>query len=910
MKIMRPLAVPGLLLIAPIGIAGEAMIPDLQPRHYASASGEYVLWVDPSRRSGGGGANYELRHGGIVVWSRRHEFTFWEAVVADDGAVGGYGYSRGYGGWGGDHGDFFVAILDPAGAVHLRETAPRQDTRTFHTMADPKGYGLFFNADSDRMVVRASKAGSNRGREFWSVYSLAEGALVGEFPDVVLMADSTPTILDAHPVAGTPLTLIYGYGSGAVRSDSGDAACLGPSRTGPMFVLLDSSFTPIWNLAFDDDKSGADERRQRIQEEIRRSGAILASGQPGQFELRDAVSGERVTYAVAADAAQPDGWKISRVAVAPYGEAADQGAPWTLTIPAVELEKLGRIELDRGEAGTYDGPIRGIYDFAIDDRGRFGFVEVSCEQGSREALLVIVDDQGDLAAKVVIDAKVPDARCHLPARVAWLGDDDWLVLLSDSSGFNAHRIEIAKARSTLLATIPSFAAKALAPMLDGGFVVLANSHSRYTSKHVVSAFDADGTLRWTVDSDYGEDTRPFSPHDVAVTTSGDVVVLDGIVNKLRIYGADGVHRTNIDLETAWTRKPRYPTGLTADGIGAVIVNDSSGNPPIVRMTLDGKVTAEFAPRYADGRRFEMWADIQSGPDGRLWSSIGDALLRMDDDGVVEHVLGRAPSIASLGAWAAITVASNGLIYVADEKTAAVHAFDRDGRRKLVAEPATSDYDEDLFAPTLTVSDDGEIFVTHSETTLVQYTASGERVGLVSVELDEVSQKWYSQPGSRNRWILGYEDVYLVDAGGNVLRRIQRAANGRWLHDPGPAGVAPDGSIAIMSDAIVLHYGHAEPPSVTLYSAAGDALTTWPVPPGVLAWADFAFDGAHLAFRAGSDDDPDSAFVIVTDAEGKPLFQVLPPSGESIDAVFLVPTEGASELWLFDGEYGIDRYAMP
>lgn len=229
---------------------------------------------------------------------------------------------------------------------------------------------------------------------------------------------------------------------------------------------------------------------------------------------------------------------------------------------------------------------------------------------------------------------------------------------------------------------------------------------------------------------------------------------------------------------------------------------------------------------------------------------------------------------------------------------------------LVAEPAASDYDKDLVVPTLTISDDGEIFVSHSDTSFVQYTAAGERVGIVSVELDEVSQDWHSQPGSDNRWILGHENVYLVDAGGHTLRRIERAANGRWLQDPGPAGVAPDGSIAIMSDAIVLSHEREEPPSVTLYSAVGEALITWPAPEGALPWADFAFDGVHLAFLSVSEDDPDSAFVIVTNAEGKPLFRTPSAPGETIAAVFLVPSGGASELWLFDGEYGIDRYAMP
>jgi len=83
-------------LLAPgSSIALYGFEPDLPPKTYASPSGEVTLLVDPSERSGAGEARYELNRNGAVVWSGVRPFTLWDASVADDGTVGGYGYSLG-----------------------------------------------------------------------------------------------------------------------------------------------------------------------------------------------------------------------------------------------------------------------------------------------------------------------------------------------------------------------------------------------------------------------------------------------------------------------------------------------------------------------------------------------------------------------------------------------------------------------------------------------------------------------------------------------------------------------------------------------------------------------------------------------------------------------------------------------
>ena len=79
--------------------ASELPPPTLNPKRYVSPSGKYVLFVNPSDLYGRGKATYGLTLGGREVWSAEHPYTLWDARVADDGVVAGYGYSHGWRGF-------------------------------------------------------------------------------------------------------------------------------------------------------------------------------------------------------------------------------------------------------------------------------------------------------------------------------------------------------------------------------------------------------------------------------------------------------------------------------------------------------------------------------------------------------------------------------------------------------------------------------------------------------------------------------------------------------------------------------------------------------------------------------------------------------------------------------------------
>jgi len=183
------------------------------------------------------------------------------------------------------------------------------------------------------------------------------------------------------------------------------------------------------------------------------------------------------------------------------------------------------------------------------------------------------------------------------------------------------------------------------------------------------------------------------------------------------------------------------------------------------------------------------------------------------------------------------------------------------------------------------------------------------VGIDKVAVDEVSQAWLSQAGTTNRWLLGYRRAYLVDANANILRRLERTADGQWLETPGPASAAPDGSIAIVSGAKGDPMNGTSKVLVSIFSADGNPAATWPAPDDISTFnGSIAFDGERLAFLLGKHEKPSG--ILLTDKQGHPLVKSAYQSGDYIASVFFVQGREGSELWVFDGKSKVDRFAVP
>jgi hypothetical protein len=189
---------------------------------------------------------------------------------------------------------------------------------------------------------------------------------------------------------------------------------------------------------------------------------------------------------------------------------------------------------------------------------------------------------------------------------------------------------------------------------------------------------------------------------------------------------------------------------------------------------------------------------------------------------------------------------------------------------------------------------------------VHYGPSGARLGIEAVGVDRIKQQWYAQPGSTNRWILGLDRIYLVDAQGHTVRAIERDANGRWLVYPDAAATAPDGSIAVVSNQPF--FLAVQPSAVTVFSRGGDPLQTWPYP-GRPYLASVAYDGETIALLTDEPDSKQRPDVTLLDTRTGATRTFAPPSATVDSSIFIVTRNGADELWVFDGGAKIERYAL-
>ncbi len=283
----------------------------------------------------------------------------------------------------------------------------------------------------------------------------------------------------------------------------------------------------------------------------------------------------------------------------------------------------------------------------------------------------------------------------------------------------------------------------------------------------------------------------------------------------------------------------------------------------------------FRPKYADGRRFRPRGDVKVAPDGRLWTSDGHALLRLDDAGIVDLVLGRAPQADELGKIAALTIDPQGKIYAVDRRTGS--------------------FPEERFDPPITVTDQGHVDLGLEEYALsrsryLHFSADGTRLGIKQFK----ARRCYVQPGIGNILALAYDEAYLVNPNGQTIRTITRQPDGNWLESLRLASIASDGSFAMVART----YNH-ESPTVNLYDSTGRPIRTVTMPHSVGRITGIAYNGRHLVATG-------DGRVVVFDSTGSPVqtFKpVLKGEGKPKVEPFWLPLLVANgrELVLFDSE---------
>ena len=621
--------------------------PPLHPKTYRSPSGEFSMFVNPSDRQGRGSAEYRLLQGSREVWHGERPFTLRDVRVLDDGTAAGYGYTLGPEGLGGasrdDYGEIIVAVFDPQGKMRLKEAVRRgYGTPVFEDQyPQPEAQGLVVDSENDRLIVLMADADINRQNAAWQQYRLSTGEPLGTIRPKQNMADSDRLHWshDPRPIPGTPLTLVQWF-----RTESE------PYLKGTHFAVVDVKGKPIWQRTLRDDYSipGDEKAEERLFKWFRASSAILSVKAVGGFDLYFAKERQRVSFVVQRHDA--GAWEVTEIGRKKFDLPEESTAGQTTGqsdegLTRISLDYLGAIEL-RGNGPKSKCPfdeydLRG---FTIDQRGRFVFIQ---DEADKAGGLLRIDEQGAVVGRVPLPALKGEHE-HWSGH-ACLGDDRFTVTKSQYGVGGKSEAWIADFASGELVPLVDFECPSVDAILglpNGGFAVLATHHYKYTMNKELRGYDAKGRLQWKVGEGQPDDREPlFSPEDICLTPDGLIAVIEVISHKIKFYNQSGHFVRLIDLTQAWGREPRYPCEIKAMRNGELLVADAIHSGGVfVRMTSSGRILSEFSLHFPDGRQFT--SSIKPGPDGRMWATQSRAILEVNEKGVVERIVGDAPTARS------------------------------------------------------------------------------------------------------------------------------------------------------------------------------------------------------------------------------------------------------------------------
>lgn len=806
--------------------------PVLNPQTYVSPSGVYALTVDPSHSDGQGPADCRFVKDGKPVWSKRLPYTLWETAVSDSGQIVGCAYTDGDGGF--SKGDFIVAIYSSDGKPVLEEKHKREGSHFEHGRSSPAANGVLIDESKSRAVIRIADPDVNRNLEQWWIFDLESGKRIAEFEPGRMLPetrnDERLRMLAARAVPGTSLVLTHWF-----KYESG--------KRGGIFALFDLDdlkSKPAWSVHFRADYPLPDEEGDdEVTKEIWSGGAILDVNKSPGFAIHAVRKKQRIDFAV--EKAEDKSWQIRETGRTAHDFPSAPETRKAEDFPPLKFEEAGVVRL-RGGEGDKDNPIRDVYSFCFDDAGKMCVLTV---REHADPHLLYLTQQG----QVLKDLRVPYGK--LPELVDFsnpthVGGSKFVVAVSEGGKGGKARCFVADFGTERVTEVPEFdcpAVQAVAGFPDGRFAVLAQEYGDYGMSRGLYFYDIQGKFYWRkLKEGYTHKPDDFlSPEDIDRVRKDSIVVLDNIRHTLQLFDTKGEFQRIIDLKDAWKREPRYPTHVVEDADGGFVVYDFNAKTPLVRTDAKGAIRSEFAPKFADGRPVEV-RHLGRSPDGRVWATDGDVLLRFSDTGTVDRTLGEEAAEDAIYQTELVAVGPKDRVFVADARTHAVHVFDADGKKEGICVPSAEDLTKTSMTRHVAATEQGDIFVDSEITgcSYVHFDKSFKRVGRKLVAVDNVVQEWHFQPGGSLCWIGGYADVFLVKDLGDVVRTVSRRADGRWLEDVVAIGVAPDGSLAVRAAS------ESEGRSVSTYSPAGEPRATFIEPKGWYYLADIAYDG-HSVF---------------------------------------------------------------
>jgi DNA-binding beta-propeller fold protein YncE len=223
---------------------------------------------------------------------------------------------------------------------------------------------------------------------------------------------------------------------------------------------------------------------------------------------------------------------------------------------------------------------------------------------------------------------------------------------------------------------------------------------------------AKGVEIWRATS--GGDLRLTSPMSIAVTTSGDILVLDQ-PEDYRVLKLDAQGRIQGVVMTipfgAESGALEDPQGLAVDRDGRIYVPDAASDQIHV-WSAEGRFLRAFGSSGNTPGRFAHPCDVDVDTYGFIFiaDTFNRRVQKLSPDGIVSLI------ITQLGPWgrleepAAVTTDASGNIYIGDRRTDAVYKVSPDGQplMRLPQEPSEPALFEDI--GDVRIGRDGGIYV--------------------------------------------------------------------------------------------------------------------------------------------------------------------------------------------------------
>jgi len=768
--------------------------PFVDPYDATSPSGDWVLHVEPSDPDGEGPATYRMTHKGELAWEATLEYTLRECVVGSSGVTVGYAYDAGYMGWGGVSTDslLIVASIHADGQVAHVERHKRQITGfSGSSPMEPRCVGMMLDDVNERAILRINRDFWRPEPQPWWIFSMDTGERVAtQFVEPKLVeADHFASMKKAAVVPGTPFVAAYW------RTQTSESMA-------DIIGLVDSAGQVVWCKRFDPLPIDWHATTLPLSPMQRDRIRVLEVGD-ASFMFTSFADLQPHHYSVAADGA--GGWIVTEDDVDPAQPHWMPDADGDLLV--LSPSKLELIRTVRVQTPESKGIIQGVFQMDMDDSGRLGWVRgVGGEK--RTQRFALVDREGVTIADYLLD--VEGANSLGLMRATWLEGNTWIITQPFANGESDLAAWFIDASSGVLTPVEAFYGSSVKRVrrmpLEGGtgFVVLGKLRGRYTQGDQLMFYDRDGRPAAVP---HGWGLNEFQAiEDIAVLGEGTLAILADPSSEPRVLLYRPSSKTPFEVDLKLYQGDGdggrgYFSAIHADKSGGFLVYDSANQDLLRGFSTAGTLRSSFRVQDPSGARFSVGDRMVLDPDGRLWTSDGSRILRIDGKGIVDFVIG-GPEEGAMGRSCALTMDDRGWINVLEGITSRVHVFDETGEPVRVMRPRSWEvYTQDASA-WIRVEADGSILACMGFTApVIAFMADGTPV---------------AGPRVRDTW-RGYEDIWREIPGGGwetngrSFRRVaaegaepvvvRHRPDGAWLVNIEHASAAPDGSLGVICDRV-------------------------------------------------------------------------------------------------------------